>query len=185
LSVNRLLEHIVRGNISADDIVYWQISGGERNYLRMSMEHKKWVAEVQRKYFDSPGHHFRYTEYKNIFDGQPRIDLLCNSPILIQNYLHDPADNLQILLGTILLLKKYTSKLLIAFGWSTVLEDPDEEVFKQILQERGVDYLEEYFVDYSKENGLEMLDDGHPAKSAGEQYAEQIIYKKIQDLGWI
>lgn len=186
LQIKRLIELIINGILKKDDIIYWQITADTRNYVRMRKSSKNMLEKIQKRYFDLSKNfrHYVISEFNNLFDQEERYDVLMNSPLAKQGQF-DVYDELQTLLGTLILLKSYCPKILVSFGWKNVLLENNMIIFKNILTMHNIDFVEEYFVEFSKENNLEMLDDMHPAPEAGKKYAEDILFKKIKQLNWV
>ena len=184
LQVKRLFELFLNNQIEKDDTVCWQITSVYRNYLRLELDSQQQVEDIQKSSFkDSYHHHYTYSKNKNIFDQKNRIEILCNSPLVINEF--DANDELQNLLGTIILLKQYCKKLMVVFGWKEVMSTDQEKIFKKLLNEYDIDYVDNYFLEFSKDKNMPMMDDRHPGLEAGALYAEEVIYKKIKNLGWI
>ena len=184
LQVKRLFELFLNNQIEKNDIVYWQITGVYRNYLRLQLDSQQQVEDIQKNNFKNTFyHHYTYSKNKNIFDQKNRIEILCNSPLVENEF--DENDELQTLLGTIILLKQYCKNIIIVFGWKEVMTIDQETVFKKLLNEYGINFVDEYFLEFSKNRNMPMMDDMHPSSEAGILYAEEVIYKKIKNLGWI
>jgi hypothetical protein len=183
LQVKRLFELFLNNRIEKNDIVCWQITGVYRNYLRLQLDSQQQVEDIQKNNFKDPYHHYTYSKNKNIFDQKNRIEILCNSPLVENEF--DENDELQTLLGTIILLKQYCKNIIIVFGWKEVMLTDQKTVFKKLLNEYDIDFVDEYFLEFSKDRNMPMMDNMHPGLEAGTLYAEEVIYKKIKNLGWI
>jgi hypothetical protein len=185
LQISRLMELLVYNKIDKDDIIYWQITNSGRSCLRLKMTHKRQVEKIQEQQFKMPFHHYTTSEFENIFDGEKRLDILCNSPLLKQvNHSFDEEEEVQKLLGTMILLKKFCDKMIVVFGWEGVLTPNQEETFRQVLDSYSIAHIEGHFVDYAKNRNMLMMDDRHPSTEAGEVYAEEVIFEKIKSLDW-
>jgi hypothetical protein len=183
LQVRRLFELFLNNQIEKDDIVYWQITGVYRNYLRLQLDSQQKVDDIQKNNFKDPYHHYTHSKNTNIFDQKNRIEILCNSPLVENTF--DENDELQNLLGTIILLKQYCKNVIVVFGWKEVMTTAQEKVFKKLLNDYNIDVVDEYFLEFSKDRSMPMMDDMHPSSEAGVLYAQEVIYKKIKNLGWI
>ena len=183
LQVKRLFELFLNNQIEKDDIVCWQITGVYRNYVCLQLDSQQQVDNIQKTNFKNSYHHYTYSKNKNIFDLKNRIEILCNSPLVENTF--DTDDKLQNLLGTIILLKQYCKNVIVVFGWKEVMTTAQEKVFKKLLNDYNIDFVDEYFLEFSKDRNMPMTDDMHPSLEAGILYAEEVIYKKIKNLGWI
>lgn len=184
LQVKRLIELIVNNELKNDDIIYWQITADTRNFMRLKGSSKEQLVKIQETQMRQGLHHYITSKFNNLFDNEERYDLLMISPI-IERQDFDVQDELQTLLGTLILLKSYCPKLLVSFGWKRVIQINHMPIFKKALATHKIDFIEEYFVEFSRENNLEMLDNMHPGPEAGQRFAEDIIFKKIKELNWI
>lgn len=183
LQISRLMELIVNNKINKDDLVYWQITYVGRGYQRLKLDHEATVKKIQETEFKLPYHHYTISEFQNLFDKEKRIDILCNSPLVQTEF--DEEEEIQKLLGTIILLKQLCNKLIIVFGWKRVLSRDQEKIFKKVLNDNNVNYVEEYHVDYVKEKNMEMMDDNHPSAESNSYFAKEVIFEKIKMLNWI
>ena len=182
LQVNRLHDLILNGQLDSTDIVYWQITSVFRKYERLQMNRFDEIDKIQKKQFVDPYHHY-VCDSKNIFDNELRIDLLCNSPVKIKEI--DVNQDLQMLLATIIMLSHITPKIIIVFGWKNVMFDNQLDIFKNYLTNNHINFIDQLYLEYAIDNKLKMLNDMHPADSAGKQYAKEIVYPKLRSLGWI
>lgn len=181
LQVARLHETMLDKKISSTDIVYWQITGVDRKYARLQMDQFREVDKIQQEQFTEPFHHYVCTS-KNIFDSKNRIDLLSNTPFEINDI--DVNQELQQLLVTIIMLSYVTPKIIIVFGWKNIMSPQQLHIFKNYLNRFNISYIDQEYLEYAVTNKLEMCDDMHPAQSAGQQYAKEIVYPKLKSLNW-
>ena len=183
LQISKLHDLLISNQIDKNDIIYWQVTAINRPYKRMPYVYLNKVTQIQNSKFAKSNCVHYVESIENIFDNNKRIDLLSNSPGLTKGF--DVEQHLQELLATMILLKSFCFKLIIVFGWKNVMPDTYFVRFKNILQEYKIDYIEQPYLEYAVNNKLEMLDDMHPAESAGKQYANEIIYPALKELGWI
>lgn len=184
LQIKRLIELLVNNQIKSDDIVYWQITYMHRNYARLNIGHRKGVEKHQKmKMYKGHQPHYEVSKFKNLFDKNERYDLLSHSRFFSTHT--DGCDDTQTLLGIIILLKKYCPKILVSFGWRDVLPGEYMDIFKHKLKINNIDYIDECFLEFAKDNHLGLMDDMHPDAEASAVYAEEIIFKKMKDLKWI
>lgn len=187
LQINKLHESIISNSLDKDDIVYWQITSVGRKFDRLNKHFLKEAVRIQEEKFDvgQPGVYHYVMSKENVFDSKPRIDLLCHSPMATRLVTMDIDQRLQTLLATIIMLSKFIPKILIVFGWKSIMSDNQCKIFKKYLTEFNISYVDESYVDYAVLNRLEMMDDMHPAESAGDKFAMDIVYPKIISLKWI
>lgn len=188
LQLSKLSELILHQQLNKDDIVYWQITSMNRLYGCLTLNHLDKVLEVQNTQFGVGllNRHYVRSTFPNIFDNGDRLYLLCFSPLLPNEEL-DNAKNLEMLLSTLILLKHFCPKLLVVFGWESVMPPDQLEVFKQHLQLYKVDYINEGFVDFTVRNKFGFRfeeDDMHPDENAGKEFAK-IVHNKMKSLGWV
>jgi hypothetical protein len=186
LQISMLIELLVNNKIDSDDVIYWQITNAGRDFIKLKMNFKDKVKKIQKKYFTYKNHHhYTISKFKNIFDGEERINILSNSPLLTSiEHIFDHEDEIQKLLATIILFKKFCNKIIIIFGWKGVMGPYQEETFKKILDIHDIEYIKEYYVDYSKNLGKIMPDGFHPTPEAGSLFAEEVVFTKIKNLNW-
>ena len=179
LQVNRFHEAVLSNQINKDDIVYWQITQTGRRYDRLQPEK---FGNIEKIKAESNLRHY-ICESKNIFDNQYRIDLLCNTPVKVSN--NDYNQSLQTLLATIIMASYISPKIIVVLGWNNVIQADSMVVFKDYLTSRGINFIDQPFLEYAVYNGLEMSDSMHPATSAGQQFAREVVYPKLTALGWV
>jgi hypothetical protein len=190
LQVHRLHEYILDNEISGDDIMLWQITGDVRNGLRLqaSRNNVEKVKQIQLTQF-TPISRYHYVDRSvNIFDREPRLDILCHSPILHEPTsidLFDANQQTQTLLATIILLHKIHSRLLVFFGWDGVLVNNNKQIFLSFLNKHSIPYIEQSYVNWVRQNNGEFHDNLHPTQESGELFAQHMIVKKFNELGWV
>lgn len=187
LQINRLHESFIRNDISANDIIYWQITSPYRHYARLRMNMFEEVDRIQKeKFVVANGHYGHYVNNsKNVFDDLLRIDLLCNSPLINSVPINDPNQELQTLLANIIMTSKIVPKTLIVFGWTDMMSKKQFSIFKKFLTLHNINFVDTPYLEYVVNNQLGMQDDLHPTESAGRIFAEQVVYKKLIELQWI
>lgn len=189
LQINRLHEYIINNNIDENDIVIWQITASGRMPLRLNPDQQllEEIIEIDETQF-TPGRNCHYVKsVPNLFDNQPRIDILCNSPIINRPQIieFDCRQELQTLVSTLILLSKSHKKLLIFFGWSKMLPVTHNSIFVNTLIKHKINYIDNPYVDWAKSNNKTFRDDTHPSQLAGEQFTDEVILPKLSELGWI
>jgi len=182
LQINRLHEHVLNNQIDRNDLIYWQITQISRKNDRLQMDRFNEVEQIQKEHFSEKYHHY-ICQSNNIFDKKKRIDILSNSPLLETKDI-DVDQDLETLLSTIILTSYFVPKIIVAFGWQKVMESWRAAIFKTKLKEHNINFLEETYLEYVIKNNLEMEDDMHPARSAGEIFSKKIIHPKLISLGW-
>jgi hypothetical protein len=190
LQVHRLQEYILYNKISGDDIVLWQITADSRNGLRLpsSYSEAEQTKQTQLKVFTPKKRHHYIESSLNIFDGEPRLDILCNSSILHKHHILDLFDanqQTQTLLATIILLHKIHPRLLVFFGWDQVLTNANKKTFLSFLDKHAISYIEQSYINWVRQYNGEFIDSGHPTSEWGELFARHVIVKKFDELGWI
>ena len=182
LQINRFHEAILNKQIDKTDIVYWQVTSVIRGYDRLQMNRFEEIDKIQKEQFTGFLHHYICGSV-NIFDKKNRIDLLSTSPVNPKNL--DENQELQTLLSTIILASYFTPKIIVVFGWKNVMTRSQMDIFKKQLLEHRINYIDYPYLEYATANGLEMLDNNHPAAVSGGIYSKKIIYPKLVSLGWV
>jgi hypothetical protein len=182
LQINRFHEVILNKKIDKTDVIYWQVTGMARSYSRLQMDRFKEIDKIQKEQFTGFFHHY-VCDSVNIFDKKNRIDLLSNSPI--NPIVLDVNQELQTLLSTIILASHFTHRIIVVFGWENVMSKYQMSIFKKQLLEHQINYIDESYLEYAIINGLEMMDDNHPAYVSGRIFSKKIIYPKLLSLGWV
>lgn len=189
LQINRLHEYIINNSIEENDIVIWQITASGRMPLRLNPDQQllKEIIEIDETQFIPIDNTHYVKTVPNLFDGIPRIDILCNSPIINRPQVleFDPRQELQTLVSTLILLSKSHKKLLIFFGWSNILPEKYKSIFANILRKHEINYIDNPYVDWARSNNKTFRDDTHPSQLAGEQFTDEVILPKLSELGWI
>jgi hypothetical protein len=190
LQIHRLHEYIINNNINDSDIVLWQITGSERNSIRLDPpeSQRTRINDIQKNQFAHINHQHYVESLPNIFDNRPRVDLLCNSPITeIKEHvmLFDPNQQMQTLLATLILLHNTHKKILIFFGWNDVMQENVKKIFLSTLTNKLIPYITESYLDWAIQNKKSLTWDFHPDCATGEEFAKTVIFPALNKLKWI
>ena len=182
LQINRLHEMVIDNQIDREDVVYWQITSIDRKYDRLPMSRFAEVSKIQQEQF-ADGYHHYVCGRENIFDKKSRIDLLNNTPIETKKI--DIYQDLQMLLATIIMLSRMAPKTIIVIGWNNLMPVHHLTMFKNYLTDHHINFIDQSYLEYAVDRRLLMLDDMHPSKEAGQEYAKKVVHPKLISLGWV
>lgn len=188
LQIYRLEKLIIDQIIDPDDIIIWQITSDTRVPCRIMLSdalEKQEIIDIQSELDKSDEYHYVMSE-TNLFDDHQRVDLLCNSPLVGKRTLdHDVNQWNQSLLATMIMLRKMDVRLLVFLGWQDVFEDSVRETFLAMLESNDILHVKIPYVEYVRNNGNGFRDDGqHPSEESAAEFAEKIIFPKLQEAGW-
>lgn len=190
LQIQRIKKTILNNRIDDKTLVVWQITSCNRVYARVKNNERN--ISLLKEEGKTTGHEtFVYSD-KNIFDGKARIDLVCNSPYAFEicnaglNF--DGVDSINLMeeiLFFLQIIKKITPYVVVFFGWEKVMAEDYSvkllEAFKIKLDEYGIFYADEPFVEWCRENSQNFHPDNqHPTFESGRNYAELVILPIIK-----
>ena len=189
LQIQRLHEYIINNSLVDQDIIIWQITAPRFSQrLVATVENAMLAAEIQKTQFGGSEVMVHYSSKSiNFFDDQRRIDILCNSPLINDHVRRDfnDADELESVLATLILLKKFHPRLLVFLGWHDVINRDFKEKFFAQLTKNQIDFVADPLVDWVKRNNLPFDDSLHPKQESHESYALNVLLPQLDQLGWI
>lgn len=184
LQVQRFQELVLANTINPDDVLVWQITGATRIHKRIKDAHA--VTEGLKKLKNIKRHHVD-SVIPNIFDQQPRFDLLSHSPLIPAEsaIAQDYAQDLQTLLANIVVASKIC-RVLVFVGWDDALvidEVSHKHTVFGMLDQHQVPYITDSYVEWTRANNLPFWHDGwHPSEIAGLAFAEQVLLPRLRPL---
>ena len=193
LQVKRIHNYIVHDQISKDDIIVWQITSKMRSSFSVAM--CDFWYETLNNFSKNPDPAWANCQYyidspANYFDKTQHVDVLSNHPLVSKaSSYYDSAQSMEELLSTIILLNK-TYKVLIFVGWPGALDEDYSSYnrFIDALAAHNVPHLPESMLEWviRTDHDLDEEDPAglHPTMESSEAYADQVLYPKLQDLGW-
>lgn len=187
--LHKFQKWMLSNDINGDDIIIWQLGFCKEPKLHLGLEHLEKVKRadnLSRKIFDVDSFYID----KNVLDNKERIGLLYINPLFSQykkrKDFNDDAEVFQELLFMFLTIKKLGSKLLVLRGKDDYIDETQWANMKLFLNKKNINFLEESLVDWCRSNKLSfMIDDYHPTKEAASEYAREIVYPRLINLGWI
>jgi len=175
LQVKRFQEYLINNNITDDDLIIWQITGIERWYKRVRNRANSLSIDTAT-----------FQGSINYFDSKPRIDQLCHHT---ENKNHDNVDQeevLQELVFHLKVAKKFTKKVLVIFGWDTIIPDNYTILLKEFLNKNNISYIDKSILSHTIENNLPLEPDNqHPGEEAYISFADNCVMPKLKELGLI
>jgi len=195
LQIRRIHSYIVNDQISEDDILIWQITSKMRYTFSIDMC-PEWQRSLDYIPNKNPDPNWANCQYYidapvNVFDGKQHVDVLSNHPLATKaSSYFDPTQALEELLSTIILLNN-SHKLLVFVGWPGALDEDYESYnpFIDALAAHNVPHLPESMLEWVIRTDHDLDEEDptglHPTMESSEAYANQVLYPKLQDLGWV
>lgn len=191
LEIHFLKDWLVDNDFRNDDVIMWQIGYSKEPVVSVGLENIEKIQrsnELSRQTFGVDDHMF--INYR--FDNSQRITLFHMSP-MISKFVRrkHPIDDGEVLENLLLmfnLIKKLCPRILIIRGSHDInFVTPDHwENMKKFFVKQHIDYVDEAIVDWCKNKDLPfMADNLHPAPEAINIYANEVLYPKLKELGWI
>ena len=89
-------------------------------------------------------------------------------------------------LANIKMIRNMGNHVLVFFGWYDALVSSEydyNDVFREILNENNIDYIEHPYLDWCIEQKLPQTDSYHPCmENAAPHYAKQILFPKLTEI---
>lgn len=181
LQCRRLQKEIINNTIHSTDICVWQITYAQRVFTRLP-NNKLQEADYEQNKFEKGYMHY-VTSDANIFDKKTRIDLLCNSPMNeVYNKNFDIEDELEVLLFSLIMLKKICPNLFVYLGADPVIPVQYQKIFFSQLQIHNIEFLSESYLGWAIKNKLPIDDTYHPCAPAAIKFAEEMLYPRLVSL---
>ena len=183
MQVNIFNNLLITDQIKQNDILIWQLTGQLRSGFSL-IRTPNWHERLD----DTPDYNDGCEYYINLpanhFDNLPRTHILSNHP-LTKIHMYDWPQELEATMSTIIMSSKLF-KVLVFVGWDGALTEIHDNYNKVIdlLENNEVPHIKESCLSWHIRNKLELKNDSHPLQTNGHLYAEQVLYPKLQELGW-
>lgn len=167
----RYQELVLRNEITSNDLIVWQITGAERQFLRTKSNavNAKTLNDTVRV-------------SKNIFDKGDRLDYLSHTAPAEPPQNTDPEQLLENLLFYIISAKMRSPNTFVLYGWKDCIEKRYRPTFEKQLDQNNIKLVEHPIVEWCRKNKLEFKPDGnHPENSAYQQYVDKCLLPTLRN----